>query len=146
MRMELQEVLREFEKINIPISSRTLLNYEKWGLIPAAKRTGLGRGKGRVTEYPDIVIAEGVATWKLLNGKITTSQKHLREVRDYVLMLEKSPECMEIPYDDIEFKILIELWASYRESVKSGENVILTLRRMRSNNKIVLREVSLVGI
>jgi len=48
---ELVEIVKQ--KHGITISTRTLLRYEKSGLIPPAMRGGHGRGKGRFTYYPE---------------------------------------------------------------------------------------------
>jgi hypothetical protein len=47
------EVIEKAKEYGVKISRSTLLNYEKWGLIPPPVRGGAGRGKGRTTNYPD---------------------------------------------------------------------------------------------
>lgn len=75
------EVIEILKEHGINISRRTLLNYENWGLIPQSKRGGLGQGKGRTTDYPDITPAEAYASYKILHAKaLTPTHQYLSEV------------------------------------------------------------------
>jgi hypothetical protein len=58
------KVIEELREVNVEISRRTLLNYEKWGLIPRPQRGNGGRGKGGITDYPDSAVAEAYASFK----------------------------------------------------------------------------------
>lgn len=59
------EVIEKLKKLEVDTTRRTLLNYEKWGLVPEAVRGGAGKGKGRTTDYPDETPAEFYASIKL---------------------------------------------------------------------------------
>lgn len=51
--MSPEDVLQELRtEYGIPMCRRTLLNYEKEGLIPQAKRGSGGRGVGAYADYP----------------------------------------------------------------------------------------------
>jgi hypothetical protein len=58
------EVIEKLSNMGISISRKTLYNYEKWGLIsePVFRNS-------RNTDYPNIVIEEVYAAWKLLHGQ-----------------------------------------------------------------------------
>ncbi|NSW83147.1 MAG: hypothetical protein HPY90_07710 [Syntrophothermus sp.] len=52
--MSPDEVIRKVAELGGPTVSRaTLTNWERWGLLPQARRGSYGRGKGRWTDYPD---------------------------------------------------------------------------------------------
>lgn len=64
------EVLNTIKKISeIEFTRATLTKYENWNLISKPVRGGGGRGIGRWTNYPEIVVAEAVAAYLLINGK-----------------------------------------------------------------------------
>lgn len=66
--MSPDEVVASLKSLGVNITRRTLLNYEKWRLIPEPKRGGGGKG-GRWTNYPEDVLEEAYASWTLLHGK-----------------------------------------------------------------------------
>jgi len=68
------EVIDELKKNGISLSRRTLLRYEEMHLIPRAERGGLGRGKGRVTNYPPHTVSEAYTAANLLLANITREQ------------------------------------------------------------------------
>ncbi len=68
------EVIDELKKNGISLSRRTLLRYEEMQLIPQAERGGLGRGRGRVTNYPPHTVSEAFAAANLLLANITREQ------------------------------------------------------------------------
>lgn len=82
------EIIEKLKEHGITISRSTLLNYEKWGLIPEAKRGGAGRGKGRTSDYPDETFAEAYAAYELMHFYYRLRPKELREVREMALMVE----------------------------------------------------------
>ncbi len=62
-------VIDELKKVfDIIISRPTLLRYEHLGLISKPERGGTG-GKGRFTNYPNVVVAEAYASWKMIHGE-----------------------------------------------------------------------------
>lgn len=70
--MSPDEVLTSLEaKYGITISRRTLLRYEFLELIPMPIRGGLGRGKGRTTEYPLETVEKVRDSYLTLNGHLT---------------------------------------------------------------------------
>ncbi|SDF87323.1 hypothetical protein [Sporolituus thermophilus] len=71
--MSPDEVIERLKQKGVEISRRTLLRYEEAGLISEPKRGGLGRGRGRTTDYPNDVVAE-VLTVSHLKGKYSQSQ------------------------------------------------------------------------
>jgi len=62
------EVIIKLELLGVKMTRRTLLNYEKWGLIPKPERGGGGPG-GRFADYPDRTIEETYAAWSLMHGE-----------------------------------------------------------------------------
>ena len=60
------EVLNVLKSRGVNISRRTLLNYQKWHLIPQADKTNEGRGTGVVIRYPESTPAEAFIAHKLI--------------------------------------------------------------------------------
>jgi hypothetical protein len=71
------EFIEKLEALGISLTRRTLLNYERGGLIRPAKRGGGGTG-GFWTEYPLNVVDEVYAAWMLLHGQY--GDESLREL------------------------------------------------------------------
>jgi hypothetical protein len=65
-------ILRAKQHFNIDVQPRTLLNYERWGLVGKPKRKSLGRGLGRQTLYEALALEEVVVAWLFLHGKYAT--------------------------------------------------------------------------
>ena len=118
--LSLDEVFWELEnKHGIKFTQSTLRNYVNWGVIPEPMRGGLGRGKGRTSEYQPKDIAEIVAAYKLLNGKqLKISPDLLKEARNTVLEIEKNPNA-ERPYDFM-LETACLLWKAYQEEALTG--------------------------
>ena len=68
----LELILQAKQHFNIDVQPRTLLNYERWGLIGKPKRKSLGRGLGRQTLYEKQSLEEVVVAWHFLHGKYAT--------------------------------------------------------------------------
>lgn len=74
--LEPDELIERLKKFGVTISRNTLLNWEKWGLVPPASYRN-----SRVTEYPDHAWAEAYASWKLKNGS-RQPVKNVKEARE----------------------------------------------------------------
>jgi hypothetical protein len=118
--MNIHEVIDRLKSMNVVITPRTLLNYEKMGLIPEARRGGLGYGKGKVTEYPDDTFFEAYASYQLLNGRIRTDPATLREVREHILAVLSNEKREYI--EDEAIRPLSELWVFYNIRAKNGND------------------------
>lgn len=93
------EVLTSLEaKYGITISRRTLLRYESLELIPIPTRGGLGRGKGRTTDYPLETVEKAHAAYLTLNGHLTGEPSAYMVV---AILRDKFPDM----YDEIKTKI-----------------------------------------
>lgn len=67
--MSPEEIIKELAVLDITITRRTLLNYEKWDLIPKATRGGGGAG-GRWADYPsNETLEQAYAAWCLIHGE-----------------------------------------------------------------------------
>lgn len=66
--MEPNDILAYLNKKGYIISRMTLLRYEKEGLLPAAQRKSLGRGKGGQAEYPEGAEVEVLVACTMLRG------------------------------------------------------------------------------
>lgn len=124
--MLLQDVLVELEKLGINMANSTLRNYQNDKLIPAAKRSSLGRWKGTVTEYPDHAVPEIYAAYHMMNGQLSAKVDLLRSARELVLQIEEDPTT-EPPYDMI-MNYACSLWVSYREKARTGKDCIVDIR------------------
>lgn len=67
MTLKQAEAVDILNKLDIPCSDRTLLNYEKWGLISIPKR-GSGK-KGKWTHYPIESVSDAIVAWRLIHGE-----------------------------------------------------------------------------
>ncbi len=63
-KMNPDNIIDILKKMEINISRKTLYNYEQWGLISAPTFRN-----SRNTDYPNCVIEEAFATWRLLRGE-----------------------------------------------------------------------------
>ena len=62
------------DRFNISIQKRTLLNYEKWGLLTQPIRGSRGRGLGRQTQYSKPTVEEAVVAAWFLHGRYATPE------------------------------------------------------------------------
>lgn len=64
-----QEVLCQLSELGVNVTERTLQLYVKRELMPKPTRKSLGRGKGKITDYPEEAVAEFYASWRLIHHK-----------------------------------------------------------------------------
>lgn len=106
------EVISKLERIGVKITRRTLLNYEKFGLIPEPKRSGAGKGKGRTTDYPDETPAEAFAAYCLLHDHgaegIKVKPEWVASIRQKVK--ERGDFSCEKSYGGLTDDFLATLW------------------------------------
>lgn len=76
-----QEVLQKMAELGIKMGPTTLQNYRVWGLITPPTMKTLGRGKGRSSEYADIVPAEIYAASRLMRSDFGFSAGQIRRFR-----------------------------------------------------------------
>lgn len=130
------EVIEKLRTMNVNISRRTLLNYEKWGLIPEARRGGAGRGKGRTTDYPDETVAEAFAAWQLMRGEPKYSPEAVARARKYALAVEEDLKSVE----DITTSLLSNdpvegLWAKWlnlRNKIPPRKTQAKTIKKLKA--------------
>lgn len=84
-------VLKELEKLGINMSERTLQRYVKDDLVPMPERKSGGRGKGRVTDYPEETPVEAYASYNLIHGEIKLPTEMVAEARYHALSFEENP-------------------------------------------------------
>lgn len=93
------EVIKALDRLGAEITRRTLLNWEKWGLIPEPKRGGLGKGGGRFTDYPPDTLAEAYAAWFFLSGEFRMKVKNLKALREAALAIEGTDKELQLQFD-----------------------------------------------
>ena len=79
---ELQELLKNYS--GIKVTTKTIYNYARHGLIPEPSRKNLGRAGGIVTEYPEEAAIEAIVAWKLINAH-QIPLKRVKEARKNAL-------------------------------------------------------------
>ena len=87
------EMVKALESIRLKVTRRTILNYEKWGLISEpVKRTG------KETEYSEIALFEFIASFRLLHGYMLTPDevKRIRDLFYERLKLKKEREDLRL--------------------------------------------------
>lgn len=84
-------VLKKLEELGVEISERTLQRYVKDNLIPEPERKSGGRGKGRITDYPEETPTEAYASYYLMHGDIKLPPKMVAEARNHALHFEENP-------------------------------------------------------
>lgn len=88
------QVLKKLLDLDATITTATLNNYEKWGLIPKPERQNLGRGGGIITTYAPEAAAEAYASWFLMRGAafkdLKASPETVAEARKIALHIENS--------------------------------------------------------
>lgn len=96
--MKPDQVIEKMKESGVTISRQTLRNYEKWHLIPEAKRGNAGRGRGRTTDYPDNTPNEALKVFK--------SFRDVKANRDrYLAALEKiaiTPKTEAVTFESIQ--------------------------------------------
>lgn len=128
------QVLGKLLDLDVPISTRTLQNYARWGLIPKPSKKF---GRGNETEYAPETAAEAYASFLAMRGAIfqdlKASPETVAEARKIALHLEhgnyRSYKDLE---KDKELKKLLEgkeieailavEWLKIRNNVLYGEN------------------------
>ena len=113
--MSPDEIIVKLSSVGVNLTRRTLLNYEKWELIPKAKRGGGGAG-GKWTEYPDNTILEAYAAWTLMNGR-------------YLEYIDEEDD-MKAPLFSIEFTKYARRW---NEDIKETRNFLETVEIIHKN-------------
>lgn len=73
-------VVEQLEAQGVNITRRTLLNWEKAGLIPKAKRGSYGQGGGKWADYPTDTIPEAL-TAQILKDVYRFTNKEVAEAR-----------------------------------------------------------------
>jgi hypothetical protein len=135
------------------MTRRTLLNYEKWALIPLPMRGGGGPG-GRWTDYPEETVAEAYAAWALMSGDygeiapifgisprlrpgaISLIRDHTRKKQDAIQRIEASNELNQ---EDLD-KGYIDFDLAYLQLMKE------TLKTTRTYNIYLLEAFSAIWI
>lgn len=88
------QVLKKLLDLDAMITTATLNNYEKWGLISKPERQNLGRGGGIITTYAPEAAAEAYASWFLMRGAVfkdlKASPETVAEARKIALHIENS--------------------------------------------------------
>ena len=84
-------VLRELNKMGVEISHRTLQRYAEDGLIPKPETKAAGRGKGKITDYPDETPGEAFASWLLMKGNLRRRKEEVKMIREAALGLREYP-------------------------------------------------------
>ncbi len=73
-------IIAELETRGLDITRRTLLNWEKAGLIPKAKRGSYGQGGGKWADYPAETIPEALAA-QLLKKVFSRTNAQIAKAR-----------------------------------------------------------------
>ena len=84
-------ILKKLKELGVEISERTLQRYVKEGLVPMPERKSGGRGKGKITDYPESTVAEAYASYCLMHGDIKLPPKMVAVARNYALYFEDNP-------------------------------------------------------
>jgi hypothetical protein len=79
--MSPQEVLEKIAELGIKMGPTTLQNYRVWGLITPPVMKTLGRGKGRSSDYAEIVPGEVYAASRLMRSDFGFSAAQIRRFR-----------------------------------------------------------------
>ena len=82
--MSPDEVLFELKKLGIEMTRRSLARYEAWELIPEAVRGGLGRGRGRTSDYSKDAVGDAYVAWRLMNEFKYRKAEEIKELRKRV--------------------------------------------------------------
>lgn len=122
-----KEVLEKLSSLGISISERTLQRYAKQGLIPKPETKSAGRGKGKITDYPEDTTAEAYATFRMMHGAIKISPNSLAQARQYALAanptkIEQLVE--EYTSSNLEGKLWAE-WLNYKAQGMKKHNTLV---------------------
>ena len=136
-------VLHKLEKMGVEITHRTLQRYAEEGLIPKPDTKAAGRGKGKITEYPEETPFQAYASWLLLKGNLRRSKKEVKRIREMALGLSKYPE-------DVLEEYYMHAWKAYSQdpdTIEVAEGPIdyndpqfLRIREKLLNSKIFNRK------
>ena len=76
------DILQEMKKLGAEISYPTLNRYVKAGLVTEPDNVNMGRGKGKISQYPTHALFETWAAWELLNGGFRVSKSDIKQARE----------------------------------------------------------------
>lgn len=149
--MSPDEVIKKLENMEIKFSKRSLLNYEKWKLIPEGEQKSAGRGKGRPKDYPDETPYEAFAGYKMMHGYRRLRPDYLSRVREAAKRVER---CEDDAYNLMDeegekyspekylFLVDVTAWLYLKAIAEIGHNsnqfVVYVLD---SKHKITKREI-----
>lgn len=114
LKMKPDEIIEKLKKLDIEISRQTLLNYEKWELIPLPKRGGAGKGKGRWTEYPEHALPEFIASWSMLHGNYRLKPGFVAQLRKKSLEFADRPVTIKLQEPGFNDLILSLSWLTIK--------------------------------
>ena len=124
--MNPREIVAEIEKRDYKATTRTLQTYVNKNLVPEPKRSGGGRGIGKIAEYPEETIYEYIASYELINGAAhKVSPDELKIYRKRALELESAQLEKESLAKEYAENIIVVfgafLWLAYRDLAKAGK-------------------------
>ena len=86
-----EAVLKKLSELGITITERTLQKYVKNELIPMPERKSAGRGRGKITDYPEEAPAEFYASYNQVHGKIKWPLDKVAAARKRALRVKDDP-------------------------------------------------------
>ena len=95
-----KQVLDELSKYGINTSERTLQRYAKEGLIPEPERRSAGRGKGKISDYPEDTPAHFYASWRTINGFRKLNKEDIAKIRQIILITNDIEKIKNTPVQD----------------------------------------------
>ncbi len=86
--MDLQELIATLDCMGVKVSDTTVRKYIAQELIQPSVRRSRGRNQGQLAEFPDNVLEEAYAAFKMLNGAevrfgleiVQQARKRVREI------------------------------------------------------------------
>jgi hypothetical protein len=141
------EIIGELKQRGITITRRTLLNWEKAGLVPEATRGSYGQGGGKWADYPEETIPAAMTAYllkevyQLKNADIAEARKGFFEGKPAFFKDTYGRYYTKLEPGKQDFTSLLQTAHEEAEGFKNAEHTLEVFRRHGRGEVRTLKEL-----